>query len=91
MERDQVRYRWPNGARCAVAFSVDPDAESARQAQVDLSEDHVRHVAQEDAVVEGIHPAVDRAFGGARPPGEPEVHHLDVIDIRGEAVPKRVQ
>ena len=28
MERDQVRYRWPNGARCAVVFSVDPDAES---------------------------------------------------------------
>ena len=37
-----------------------------------------------------IHPAVDRAFGGARPPGEPEVHRLDVIDIRGEAVPQRV-
>ena len=28
MERDRVRYRWPNGARCAVVFSVDPDAES---------------------------------------------------------------
>ena len=38
-----------------------------------------------------IHPAVDRAFGGTRPPGEPQVHHLDVIDIRGEAVPERVQ
>jgi hypothetical protein len=38
-----------------------------------------------------IHPAVDRAFGGARPRGEPEVHRLDVIDIRGEAVPERVR
>ena len=28
MEREQVRYRWPNGAQCAVVFSVDPDAES---------------------------------------------------------------
>jgi hypothetical protein len=32
---------------------------------------------------ERIHPAVDRAFGGARPDGEPEVHHLEVIDARG--------
>jgi peptidoglycan/xylan/chitin deacetylase (PgdA/CDA1 family) len=23
-----TRYRWPNGAQCAVVFSVDPDAES---------------------------------------------------------------
>jgi len=23
-----ARYRWPNGAQCAVVFSVDPDAES---------------------------------------------------------------
>jgi peptidoglycan/xylan/chitin deacetylase (PgdA/CDA1 family) len=23
-----MRYRWPNGKRCAVVFSVDPDAES---------------------------------------------------------------
>ena len=38
-----------------------------------------------------IHPAVDRAFGGARPAGEPEVHRLDVIDIRGEAVSERVR
>src|SRR3954471_935685 len=28
MERDQTRYRWPNGARCAVVFSVDLDAAS---------------------------------------------------------------
>ncbi|MDQ3987911.1 MAG: hypothetical protein M3291_01685 [Actinomycetota bacterium] len=35
---------------------------------------------------ERIHPAVDRAFGGTRPPGEPEVHRLDVIDIRAVAV-----
>src|SRR5690349_17982226 len=28
MESEQPRYRWPNGARCAVVFSVDPDAES---------------------------------------------------------------
>ena len=28
MERHQARYRWPNGAQCAVVFSVDPDAES---------------------------------------------------------------
>lgn len=40
---------------------------------------------------ERIHPAVDRAFGGARPPGEPEVHRLDVIDLRGAAVPDGVR
>jgi peptidoglycan/xylan/chitin deacetylase (PgdA/CDA1 family) len=28
MTHEQVRYRWPNGAQCAVVFSVDPDAES---------------------------------------------------------------
>ena len=28
MQPDQPRYRWPNGAQCAVVFSVDPDAES---------------------------------------------------------------
>ena len=40
---------------------------------------------------ERIHPAVDRAFGGTRPPGEPEVHRLDVIDLRGAAVPSDVR
>lgn len=30
-----------------------------------------------------IHPAVDRAFDGARLPGEPVVHPLDVVGIRG--------
>ena len=34
-----------------------------------------------------IHPAVDRAFGGARPPGEPARHRLDVVDIRGSLLP----
>ncbi len=32
---------------------------------------------------ERIHPAVDAAFGGKRPEGEPEVHRLDVIDAAG--------
>jgi len=32
---------------------------------------------------ERIHPAVDRAFGGARPDGEPVVQRLDVLDARG--------
>lgn len=36
---------------------------------------------------ERIHPAVDRAFGGARPPTEPVVHRLDVVDIRGSLLP----
>lgn len=30
-----------------------------------------------------VHPAVDRAFGGHRPPGEPTVHRLEVIDAAG--------
>jgi hypothetical protein len=30
-----------------------------------------------------IHPAVDAAFGGNRPSGEPEVHHLDVLHASG--------
>lgn len=33
-----------------------------------------------------IHPAVDRAFGGARPASEPEVHPLEVVDLRGTLV-----
>lgn len=37
---------------------------------------------------ERIHPAVDRAFGGARPAGEPEVHPLEVVDLRGSLVPQ---
>jgi hypothetical protein len=32
---------------------------------------------------ERVHPAVDRAFGGARPPGEPVVTRLDVLDAQG--------
>ena len=35
---------------------------------------------------ERIHPAVDAAFGGRRPPVEPTVTHLDVIDATGAAV-----
>jgi len=30
-----------------------------------------------------IHPAVDAAFGGDRPSGEPEVHRLDVLHSSG--------
>jgi hypothetical protein len=34
---------------------------------------------------ERVHPAVDAAFGGRRPPVEPIVHRLDVVDVRGAA------
>src|SRR3954465_14571617 len=34
---------------------------------------------------ESVHPAVDKAFGGRRPPVEPTVNHLDVIEVRGAA------
>jgi len=37
---------------------------------------------------ERIHPAVDRAFGGARPPGEPVVNRLDVVHIAGSLLPE---
>ncbi len=40
----------------------------------------------EKAFDERIHPAVDRAFGGQRPAGEPVVQRLDVIDARGSLV-----
>ncbi len=30
-----------------------------------------------------IHPAVDAAFGGDRPSGEPDVHRLDVLHASG--------
>ncbi len=40
---------------------------------------------------ERIHPAVDRACGGTRPPGEPEVNRLDVIDVRGAILPDAVR
>lgn len=39
------------------------------------------------AFEERIHPAVDRAFGGARPEGEPVVQRLDVLDARGVLLP----
>ncbi|GAA3466962.1 MULTISPECIES: hypothetical protein [Nonomuraea] len=32
---------------------------------------------------ERIHPAVDAAFGGDRPEGEPTVQHLEIIHITG--------
>jgi hypothetical protein len=35
------------------------------------------------AFEERIHPAVDTAFGGQRPAIEPQIQHLDVIDVRG--------
>jgi len=35
---------------------------------------------------ERIHPAVDTAFGGTRPPVEPTVTHLEVIEARGSAL-----
>lgn len=35
---------------------------------------------------ERIHPAVDAAFGGTRPPAEPTVHRLDVVEVRSPAV-----
>ena len=34
-----------------------------------------------------IHPAVDAAFEGNRPPTEPDVHHLDVLHAVGATVP----
>jgi hypothetical protein len=35
---------------------------------------------------ERVHPAVDAAFGGQRPPEEPTVHRLDVVEVRGALV-----
>ncbi|HVL86043.1 MAG TPA: hypothetical protein VM367_17385 [Pseudonocardia sp.] len=40
---------------------------------------------------ERIHPAVDRAFGGARPETEPVVQRLDVLDARGALLSSRAQ
>ena len=38
---------------------------------------------------ERIHPAVDRAFGGAHPDGEPVVQRLDVLDARGTLLSRK--
>ncbi len=38
------------------------------------------------AFEERVHPAVDRAFGGHRPP-EPHVERLEVVDLTGSLVP----
>jgi len=35
---------------------------------------------------ERIHPAVDSAFGGSRPPVEPTLSHLDVLHASGSSV-----
>ncbi len=42
--------------------------------------------AFETAMRERIHPAVDKAFGGERPPGEPTSAPLVLVDVRGSAV-----
>jgi hypothetical protein len=39
------------------------------------------------AFEERVHPAVDAAFGGNRPTGEPEVQHLEVLHASGALVP----
>lgn len=41
------------------------------------------------AFAERIHPAVDRAFGGARPSAEPVVERLDVVDASGALLSAR--
>jgi hypothetical protein len=48
------------------------------------SEDHSAR-----ALDERIHPAVDAAFGGRRPPVEPSVERLDVVEVRGAFAPTR--
>lgn len=40
---------------------------------------------------ERIHPAVDAAFGGARPPGEPEVHHVELVHAAGSLLNREVR
>lgn len=40
---------------------------------------------------ERIHPAVDAAFGGNRPAGEPEVSHLEVLHATGTLLPEGVR
>lgn len=40
---------------------------------------------------ERVHPAVDAAFGGTRPAGEPEVRHLDVLHATGALLPEGVR
>jgi hypothetical protein len=37
------------------------------------------------AFEERVHPAVDAAFGGSRPPVEPTVNRLEVLEVRGSA------
>ncbi|MBA2309085.1 MAG: hypothetical protein H0W01_07290 [Pseudonocardiales bacterium] len=39
---------------------------------------------------ERVHPAVDRAFGGERPQGEPTQNRLEVIDARGALIPEGI-
>lgn len=43
--------------------------------------------ACDKAFEDRIHPAVDAAFGGQRPDGEPTVHRLDVLHAAGALVP----
>lgn len=46
--------------------------------------------SEEDAArafEERIHPAVDAAFGGSRPSGEPTVEHLEVLHAMGALHP----
>jgi hypothetical protein len=38
------------------------------------------------AFEERVHPAVDAAFGGGRPPVEPRRNVLEVVEVRGPMV-----
>jgi hypothetical protein len=68
----------------------EPLAGSLLHLCVRLPEGGLRYIdvwESEDACAkafhERIHPAVDTAFGGARPPVEPTVQRLDVVHVTG--------
>ncbi|MFI9816332.1 hypothetical protein [Saccharothrix variisporea] len=73
-------------AGCLLHLCVRKPDGGLRYIDVWESED-----ACDRAFADRIHPAVDRAFGGTRPGREPEVHRLEVLDVRGSAVPDAVR
>ena len=76
--------------RIIAELGPEPVAGSLLHLCVRESDGRLRYIdvwESEDACArafdERIHPAVDIAFGGQRPSGEPEVHRLDVLHADG--------
>jgi hypothetical protein len=83
-------------ARIAEALGDEPMDGLLLHLVVQLEEGGLRYIDVWDSEEQckrafdaRIHPAVDAAFGGQRPPVEPVLARLDVIEVRGRLATSR--